>query len=347
MRPPSSVVPVGLGIGFETPDTFEDSLLNSDQISALEPPEWLVEDYLARDTLALLYGPSGASKTFLAIDYALHVATGSWWNGRAVKQPGRVFYVIAEGVAGVGQRLGAWKAHHKVYDLSRHEPITWRPKAVNLLDVGDVALLQRAISYRQPSLVVVDTLARCIVGGEENSAKDMGLVVHHLDQIRRTCGACVLIVHHTGKDVSAGARGNSALRAGVDTELSLTATDDRLVLKVTKQKDAAEALPVRLDRVGAEGSCVLVPSTRVREDDDGKVTAKVLETLGVLRSMQVPEGVATTVWMRATCEATGLSERMFYGHRAALVENGLVSSIGTDSRPRYVIPNEGGADALI
>src|SRR5438034_1345408 len=65
-------------------------------------------------------------------------------------------------------------------------------------------------------LVGVDTLARCFVGGEENSAKDMGLFVAGLDRLRAATGAAVLVVHHTGRE-SGRERGSTALSGAVDT----------------------------------------------------------------------------------------------------------------------------------
>ena len=71
----------------------------------------------------------------------------------------------------------------------------------------------------------------------------------------------VLVVHHAGKDVAKGARGSSALRAAVDTEIVVkdkTAT-------ITKQRDGEEGAKVafRLHPVpvgqNAKGELVEVP----------------------------------------------------------------------------------------
>src|SRR5690606_28789435 len=159
-----------------------------------------------------VYGPSGCGKTFLALDWALHVATGSYWHGNRV-EAGPVLYIAAEGVAGIGRRVKAWLSHNRIYDLSRHHPIHWLPEAVNVAEPASVWGLIEVAEELQPALIVIDTLARAIVGADENSAKDMGEVVARLDQLRRATRACVLLVHHTGKDTSAGARGSSALRA--------------------------------------------------------------------------------------------------------------------------------------
>ena len=81
-------------------------------------------------------------------------------------------------------------------------------------------------------------------------AHAMPLIVPHtmadLDKIRRETGACVLVVHHTGKDEAKGARGHSLLRAAIDTEIAMTRNkDDGLIeIKATKQRDLMMADPV-------------------------------------------------------------------------------------------------------
>lgn len=309
-------------------ERIEGAILTTAAIRALPPPEWLIDGYLTRNSLALLYGPSGTYKTFLGLDLALHVATGTWWHQNEVARPGRVLYVIAEGVSGIGARLDAWQQHHRLYDLERYAPISWLPRAVNLTDRMEVAAFADIASRIEPDLVVFDTLARCSIGAEENSARDMGILVDHLDAIRRKTGACILSIHHSGKDAASGARGSSALRAGMDTELEM-ATGDPLVLKVRKQKDAAESAPLNLAPITVAESCVLLPSKQVTQGSE--IGAGAGETLAVLTEIAVPGGIAPGAWLKAAQKP----ERSFYRHVHQLLSRGLIHNLGTDARPRY------------
>jgi hypothetical protein len=321
----------GAGNG-DTPsllDRMRSALLDPDALEALPPPVPLVAGWLNLDSLAMVYGPSGAGKTFLGLDLALHVVTGSWWHGNEVTaRP--VMYVIAEGVAGTPKRVKVWREHHQVYRLGDHQPIRWLPQAVNLTDMMAVAAIAELCAELQPGLVVFDTLARCALGAEENSAKDMGKVVASLDHVRRVTGACVLLVHHSGKDASLGSRGSTALRGAMDTELELTTGEGRVTLKCSKQKDGAPPPPLRLALIPRDDTCILVPAGRVQPSED--LSRGAAATLETLREIQVPGGIAAGAWEAAT-EA---SRRAFYTHRARLLHLGLVRNAGTERQPRYL-----------
>ena len=85
------------------------------------------------------------------------------------------------------------------------------------------------------ALVVIDTLARAMVGNE-NAPEDMGAFVAACGQIREATETNVLIVHHCGKDMAKGARGQSGLRAATDVELEITGN----CIRVSKNRDQPE-----------------------------------------------------------------------------------------------------------
>jgi hypothetical protein len=87
------------------------------------------------------------------------------------------------------------------------------------------------------AIVVLDTLARVMAGGNENAAEDMGLLVINADKIRHATDAHVCFIHHSGKDESKGARGSSALRAATDTEIEIKKSGDVSCATVTKQRE--------------------------------------------------------------------------------------------------------------
>jgi hypothetical protein len=98
-------------------------------------------------------------------------------------------------------------------------------------------------------LIVIDTLARCFGGNDENDARDMGAFIEGCDVIKRETGATLLVVHHSGKDDTKGARGSSAFRAALDAEFNVRREGDggAIILTCTKMKDAEEPKQAAFD----------------------------------------------------------------------------------------------------
>ena len=211
-----------------------------DLVHNLQPIDWLVKDYLEADTLAVFYGQPGHGKSFVAIDIACSIATGSAWHGHKVKA-GPVFYIAGEGHNGLGRRFSAWSLARGV-DLSG-APLAVSTASAPLADGSGALEVQAACqaleeSIGPPALIVVDTLARNF-GGDENSTQDMTTFIQNLDRIRQRYNATVLVVHHTGKQTDRGARGSGALKAGADAEYLVSKDSAGMVLMDSqKMKDA-------------------------------------------------------------------------------------------------------------
>lgn len=207
------------------------------------PPTWLVKGVLPDHGLTVLYGPSGAGKTFVALDMAAAIARGAMWHGRrTVRAP--VAYIAAEGGGGLALRLAAYQREYPDADLSSLWVLADRP---NFLTGGHKDVIEGLQAIGEPvRLVVVDTLARVMPGGDENSGETMGAVIERCEAITRATGAAVLLVHHAGKDATKGARGWSGLRAAVDAEIAVQrdAQTGRRWVTLTKEKDGVDGLEI-------------------------------------------------------------------------------------------------------
>ena len=61
-------------------------ILDVDGLRKIEPPSPLIENYLFHDSLAWLGGKPGHVKTFIAVEIACCVGTGTPWHGHQVAQ---------------------------------------------------------------------------------------------------------------------------------------------------------------------------------------------------------------------------------------------------------------------
>lgn len=313
-------------------DQLAGKVLRGDEILAVTRPEPLVAGLLDLAGFAVLFGRPKSGKSFVALDLAACVATGSWWHDREVTA-GNVLYVIAEGTGGMPERYAAWKAHNRVY--SDLEGLFWLPERPNLRMPDQAHAVAEVAATIEPSLIVIDTLNRTMGGGNENGPEDMGAYIAGVDRIRETTGATVLVVHHSGKDQSAGARGHSSLLGALDTELEVKNGGDGIItLTVTAQKDHAGPPPLRLTLVPVGDSCAVADYTG-RAGDDRAMLDTDRRVLAVLRAIRVPGGVSATEWQTAT-EADGITRPTFFRARSRLAEHGQIRNLGTESRPRWM-----------
>lgn len=208
------------------------------QLTAL----WLIKNLLPAQGIALIYGHPGCGKSFVAIDFAFHVALGWPWNERRVRK-GLVVYVGAEGVNGLRNRMVAFRKANSLD--GQRIPLALIPTPIDMqapdADTPRLieAIREAASTYggQEPVLVVIDTLSKTFGAGKENT-DDMATYVANCQRVASEFRCCVMPVHHRPKDAeSAEPRGHSSLKGGVDTVLLIESGTPRRI-SVTKQKDA-------------------------------------------------------------------------------------------------------------
>jgi hypothetical protein len=324
-RPARTTKPNSDTVASETLDRLRSRLVTGADVIDLPKPTALVDGVLFTPSTALIYGPPKVGKSLAAVDLGCSVAAGVGWQGRTTTA-GRVLYVVAEGVGGLGKRVDAWLKQHDI-DRPKLAALTWLTQAVNLSDWSAVEGLARIVDELKPSLIVLDTLARCMVGADENAAKDMGNVVAALDRLRDVCGSCVVPVHHMGKNAAAGARGSNALLGAVDTAVEMTGDAQAIRISVVAQKDAPCIDPFWCRLIPVANSVVLIGAVR---DDEASTSA--VAALDTLKAIATSEGMSTSTWEAAS----ELSHSSFYRARKWLVDHALVVNVGTGRTPRYV-----------
>ncbi len=242
-------------------------------------------------------------------------------------QQRRVLYVAAEGAFGFKGRIDAWETGWDI--LIGDDQLGILPFPVNLMNTVDVANLLAVIDWGGYSFVVLDTLARCMVGADENSARDTGIVVDRLYRLLdRTPNRRGVItgVHHTGKDGHT-LRGSSAFEGGVDTVYSVTRDGVPVILDREKRKDGQVVDVHRLKFSGIEGTgSGLIEASRGDTCDH-----RADRLLSQFRSHFAGTGASATKLLKVT-------DLPFYRALSDLVQRGSLVNQGTDRQTFYEEP---------
>ena len=216
-----------------------------DAIKPVLSSRYLVKGWLDRGATSVVYGESNVGKTFFALDLAMHIAAGKVWHGAKVPltgdELGCVVYVAGEGGSGMHNRVEAIRQDKStlIEEAEARHGFTLLPTMLDLCGASDAEELVKVFAAlpTRIGLVIIDTLARTMGDGDENTARDMGAFVRSVDHLRNATGAHVMVIHHSGKDASKGARGSGSLRAAVDTEIHLSRSGGVVMAETRKQRD--------------------------------------------------------------------------------------------------------------
>lgn len=314
--------------------------------------DYVVKGLIPAHSLCSIYGPSGSYKSFLAGSWACHIATGKDWGERRVAH-GSVMYVVGEGGIGVPRRIKAWEIVHgqEANNLYLVNTPIFPAAPMEIKEMAIAAKQVEAETGKPVRLIILDTLARCFGGSDENDAKDMGAFVRGCDELKKQTGATILVIHHSGKDESKGARGSSAFRAALDAEFKISRESDgnALVIACTKMKDAeepeAKAYDLRVVELFTDSDGELVTSLIVidkprepKEEDplSGTVSNKTDNHTALwqcIRSRTALKDLCTVALVRDDMKAMGIDIKHFRRWLAKLENEGLVRIDGNDLHP--------------
>lgn len=238
-------------------------IVEAADLGSLPDPEPLLGGVLDIGDVGVVTGPAGSGASFLALDWACSIASGTRWLGKHDADASSVLYVGAN--LSTRLRVSAWQKEHPAADLTGHLALI--PEPVQLSDPEQVSDLCAEVRARQARLVVIDPLARCMVGLDENSALDMGIAIdafYHIRDAAAPYGTAFLVLHHTGWGNKTRTRGSAALMDAVDVAYQALAREDPhelIELTCDKRRDGEPLadMALKLETVDLEyrSSCVV------------------------------------------------------------------------------------------
>jgi len=255
-------------------------------------PQWIVDGLIQGAGVVLIAGEPGIGKSFICLDIAARVATGTKFFGRDVRA-GRVAYVYAEGGEYLPERWAAWEQHNTTQIPEDRLLIV--EEGFNLSDPASVTAMSDQVKQRTLDLLIIDTLSQLSSVENENDAAQLAHVLNAARSIRAAHpGMTVLIVHHVNKGEKTRIRGSSAIKANADAVI--VATQDK----------------------GGEGHFLL--STLPKHDGKQKnaraeaIRGFYLEPVGISAALErdTPDGAETVAIETVLADGEWHSPREFY-----------------------------------
>ena len=165
---------------------------------------WLVEGLWGASAVGVIGGAPKCAKTWLGLDMALSVATGTACLGKyAVPEPGPVLVYLAEDALPVVRQRVAGMARHRGVDLAGVEVHVITAPTLRLDRGPDRTRLQEAAARLRPRLLVLDPLVR-LHGIDENNAGEVAALLAYFRSLQRQLDMAVLLVHHARKNAGGG-----------------------------------------------------------------------------------------------------------------------------------------------
>lgn len=209
---------------------------------SVPPTRWLVPSWLGRDTLTLMIGAGGASKSWAALDLGIALASGQPWLGQPT-QPAKVLYVDEDGqIAETVRRLQRLCSGRAIEPPQLADKLWLAPAQGFKIDsptlYHDLASTSTRLGV---DLIVIDALV-AIHDSDENDNKGMGFIMRGLLRtLMRDTGAGILLIHHEGKpsENRSGifkARGATEIINSSDAAISCTSTKDSHLLTTLRSR---------------------------------------------------------------------------------------------------------------
>jgi hypothetical protein len=245
---------------------------------------WLVEELWGDSSVGVIGGAPKCAKTWLGLDLALSVATGTPCLGKyAIPKSGPVLVYLAEDALPIVRERVAGMARHRGLDLAAVEVYVITAATLRLDRQPHRARLFETARRLRPRLLLLDPLVR-LHGIDENHATEVAELLAYFRSLQRRLDLSVVLVHHTRKNAAGGVaagqglRGSSDIHAFGDSNLYLRRSGERLVLS-SEHRAAPASPPVSLDLDATNAEMTHLEVIAAQHDDGRRSLQEQVLTL--------------------------------------------------------------------
>lgn len=182
--------------------TFKLNFISAKKLYEMDLPsiDYLVDKIIMKGSLTYVVGQPASFKTGLLMSIAL---AGKFKNnilGYKINKPFKTMWIDEEN----GKSKTKYTMKRLIlgaeYNMSNieQEDILFSCIAGFKIIPDHVLVLEQAIKQYKPNLIVIDNIARCMIG-EENDAKNVSLILSQLKPLIEKYGVSIVIIHHCKK----------------------------------------------------------------------------------------------------------------------------------------------------
>jgi RecA-family ATPase len=243
---------------------------------------WLVRELWSHAAVGFVAGHPKAGKSFMVLDLALSVASGTPCLGHfPVEQPGPALVYLAEDTLPCVRERIAALCTHRGLPIETLDLYCITAPSLRLDNASDQARLAATLDAYKPRLLVLDPLVR-LHACDENRADEVSALLGFLRTLQRQHQVAIVVVHHLSKkhrrDLGQSLRGSGDLHAWSDSSAYLVRRNDQIVVTLEHRSEkapppltltlalGADGKSPHLERVTSSGEPVPPPlSERIRE----------------------------------------------------------------------------------
>jgi RecA-family ATPase len=166
------------------------------RIRSAPTPQFLMKRIWAQDAYGVIGAQDKAGKTFIVLDAAVSVSSGTDWLGSyPIERPGPVLVVLGEG--------GDRKMHRRLVAIARSRGLEFKELDIHLCfrvphlgDHEDLDEVAELLAHHQPALVIVDPLYLAARRAKGSQLIDMGEHLEEIQLLAQEAAAALMVVHH-------------------------------------------------------------------------------------------------------------------------------------------------------